>query len=340
MEISNVEITARFLEEFDKYWKEMTESISSDQSQLTQGNRLRPQICMWGYLAACNSIEECTKGVSRVASVSVSIEMIHKASIMLDDWIDEDQERHGMPAYHMEFSPQDTVITALTIIGLALRRLKQTVPASEINLPHYYFLCLDTLIDTIYAMANGALKELRLNDENIYNTQVIEEIIQLETSEIIGNSMIIGYYTGLSERPSNPIIIEKFKKVGDMCGYMFQAMNDLEVFSNPNKLFAHKGNLNSDVIKKRKNIAIATLYNLANKKDKKLLLSNPQDYMHPLITKYRVLEIMSSQLNDLFAQVINTVIQLERDGISTEWIKGFTSFFDYIKEFAEERLRQ
>lgn len=340
METSKVKITSYFLEEFDHYWKEMTKFISIDQSQLMQGNRLRPQICMWGYLAACNSIEECTKGISRAASVSVSIEMIHKASIMLDDWIDGDQERHGMPAYHMEYSPQDTVITALTIIGLALRRLKQTVPSSEINLPHYYFLCLDTLIDTIYAMANGALKELHLSNENIYNPQVIEEIIQLETAEIIGNSMIIGYYSGLSERTADPTIIEKFKKVGDMCGYMFQTMNDLEAFSNPGKLFAHKGNLNSDVIKKRKNIAIATLYNLANKKDKQLLLNNLQDYMHPLITKYHVLKIMSSQLNDLFTQVKNTVVQLEKDGISTEWIKGFASFLDYIKEFGEERLRQ
>jgi len=108
-----------------------------------------------------------------------------------------------------------------------------------------YFLCLDTLIDTIYSMANGALKELNLNVANIYNIESIQEITQLETSAIIGNSMLIGYYTGLAEKGPNSIIVDKFKLIGDMCGYIFQTMNDLEIFSNPQK-FPHSQLLSFD----------------------------------------------------------------------------------------------
>lgn len=339
MNTLNKRLTDSFLNEFDAYWNDMLTIINCQQIQLLQGNRLRPQICLWGYLATYPSITNCDKTLSTIASVSVSIEMIHKASIMLDDWLDGDLERHGVPAFHFEYSPQNAVLTALTIIGLSLKRLKTAVPNAPMKLPNYYFMCLDTLIETICAMAQGALKELQLDRNSMFNINTIQEITQLETAEIIGNSMLIGYYTGLKQNDPNPIIVENFKKIGDICGYMFQAMNDLEAFSNPKKLYAHKGNLNSDIINNRKNIAIAFLYNIANKKDKRLLVQNFQENLQPLMKKYQVSNAMLYQLNDLFVQAKKIVKNLETENISNEWIDGFLSFLDYIKNFGEERLK-
>lgn len=340
MNVSKQIIINTFLNEFDSCWDEMLKTIDCHQVQLKHGSRLRPQICLWGYLATYSSFAKGMTNISHIAAVSVSIEMIHKASIMLDDWLDEDGERHGMPAFHTEHTPKNTVITALTIIGLSLKRLKQTIPDTSIKLPHYYFLCLDTLIDTIFSMASGALKEINLDDKSIFDTKIINEITQLETSEIIGNSMLIGYYTGLEKHDPNSIIVDKFKKIGDICGYIFQSMNDLEVFTNPSKLYAHKGNLNADVIKKRKNIAIAMLYDIASKNDKRLLEENLQGNMYPLMNQYNIHEVMTYQLNDLFLQTKNMVLDLNSEGISNEWIYGFISFLDYLKAFGEERLKQ
>lgn len=339
MSLSNNIVTESFLKEFNRYWNEMLSDIKCQQIQLTQGNRLRPQICLWGYLSAYPTLINHELDLSKIAFVSVSIEMIHKASIMLDDWIDEDSERHGTPAFHAEYSPQNTVITALTIIGLSLKRLKKTIPSVPNNLPHYYFMCIDTLIDTIYAMAQGALKEICLNNKNMYDMDTIKEITQLETAEIMGNSMIIGYYTGIEQNIPNPIIVNNFKKIGDICGYIFQAMNDLEFFSNPHKLYAHKGNYNSDIIHKRKNIVIATLYDIANKADRCILTQKPEENMHFLMTKYHVIDILSCQLDDLFLQLLKIVENLRNENISDEWITGFSYFLNYIKKFGENRLK-
>ena len=338
MKSFNEKITDSFLKEFDKHWKKMLDYIGCHQIQLIQGNRLRPQICLWGYMATQCFEEELSFDL--IASISVSIEMIHKASLMLDDWIDEDCERHGVPAFHTQNSPQNTVITALTIIGLSLKRLKQIIPNSSVNLPRYYFLCLDTLIDTIYSMADGALKEIRLNELNIYDTKTIQEIIQLETSEIIGNSMLIGYYAGLDKSTPNPLIVDKFKEIGDMCGYMFQTMNDLEIFSNPQKLYAHKGNLNSDILKKRKNIAIATLYDIASQHDKKVLTDNIEKNLLPLMNKYCISELLTHQLNDVYKQLQKTMLCLEEIGVTRDWINNYSLFLEYVKNFGENRLKQ
>lgn len=339
MDLSNTVVTETFLKKFNIYWNDMLSNIKCQQIQLSQGNRLRPQICLWGYLSAYSSLADYEVDLSKIAFVSVSIEMIHKASILLDDWIDGDSERHGVPAFHAEHSPQNTVITALTIIGLALKRLKETIPSVSINLPHYYFMCIDTLIDTIYAMAQGALKEIHLNAKNMYDINTIKEIIQLETAEIIGNSMIIGYYTGINQNIPNQIIVNSFKKIGDICGYIFQAMNDLEFFSNPNKLYAHKGNYNSDIINKRKNIVIATLYDVASESDRRILTQSPEESMHFLVKKYQVSNILLYQLNDMFSQLIKMVENLKNENISNEWITGFTFFLNYIKKTGEDRLK-
>lgn len=332
-------ITESFLEKFDLNWNNMLSEIKCQQIQLTEGNRLRPQICLWGYLSTFPILENFNKDLSKIAYVSVSIEMIHKASIMIDDWIDEDFERHGVPAFHTEFSPQNMVITALTIIGLALKRLKKNTLSVSANLPHYYFMCLDTLIDTIYAMAQGALKEIYLNDNNIYEINTIKEIMQLETAEIIGNSMLIGYYTGIDNKSLNPDIVNTFKKIGDLCGCIFQTMNDLEFFANSQKLYAHKGNFNSDIMNKRKNIVIATLYDIASEKDKHILALKPEECLQSLVVKYQILELFSYQLNDLFLQLIKIVKNLKNENISNEWITGFIDFLYYIKEFGENRLK-
>lgn len=337
--MQNNNLTDIFLKEFDKHWGEALATVQCQQIQLIQGNRLRPQICLWGYLSAFQSTKKAAESISAIASVSVSIELIHKASIMLDDWIDDDRERHGVPTFHTEYSPQDTVITSLTIIGLALKRLKNLVPDPTQKLPHYYFMCIGTLIDTIYAMAQGALKELRLNSDTMYDVENVKDVMQLETAQIIGDSMIVGYYVGIDKSSPDSLVIDSFKKIGDMCGYIFQAMNDLEVFSNPKKLYAHKGNLNSDIIKSRKNIAIAMLYDVSSRSDKSLLRQNPQKNLQGLMKKYHITESILFQLNDLFTQAKHIVYNMGNYGISNEWIEGFISFLDYIKEFGEERLK-
>lgn len=331
-------ITSDFLKEFDIYWKNMMANIGYNQIQLSDGNRLRPQICLWGFLATKSDFENVSFDLSRIASVSVSLEMIHKASILLDDWLDEDSVRHGHPAFHMEYTQQETILVALNMIAMSMARLKNEFSKIYVKLPHHYFTCLDTVLNTIYAMAKGALKELRLNGIEFYNSDTIREIIQLETAQIIGNCLLLGYYTGIEEDEKNIQIENSFKQIGDQCGYLFQAMNDLEVFSNPQKLTFHKGNLNSDIIKQRKNIGVAMLYELASCSDKQLLLNSPKDNLFPLMNKYNIVDVLKRQLNALYENVMVEIDEISAYGITLEWCIGFKDFWAYVKKFGESRL--
>lgn len=331
-------ITIKFLEEFDLSWNKMLEIIGYNQIQLSSGNRLRPQICLWGFLAAKSDFDNIIPELSHIASVSVSLEMIHKASILIDDWLDEDEVRHGQSAFHTEFSLQDTILVALNMISLSTVRLKNEFDKTSVKLPHHYFTCLDIVLETIYAMAKGALKELRLGELDFYNSAKIKEIIQLETAEIIGNCLLVGYYTSIKEDRKN-IHVENFlKQIGDQCGYLFQAMNDLEAFSNPQKLFSYKGNLNSDIVKQRKNIGVAMLYELSNRHDKKLLVNSLEENLFPLMKKYDIVSILKKQLNALYENVLHEIDGIQAFGIPFEWCVGFKEFWAYVKKYSESRL--
>lgn len=334
------EITTVFLEYFNDNWLATLKTFQTDQAQLVIGNRLRPQICLWGYLSSTLPCEVEKKELQNLSFVAVSIELIHKASLLLDDWIDCDQERHGKPAFHIEHSPQEAVLLALNMIGLAMIRLKENIINPNIILPHHYFLCFNALLDTIYNMAQGALKELRLEEKNLFDKNLIYEISKLETSKIISNSLLIGYYVGLRDNMPDSMIETKFDQIGEKCEYLFQAMNDLEFFANPEKLKKHKGNLNTDILNKRKNLAITTLYDVAANSDKNKLKKDPEKYILPLMEKYHIRGLFDNQLKALFKELHKQVIQLDKLGISNEWIQGFLDFLSYIKKFGENRLKK
>ncbi|WP_295860298.1 polyprenyl synthetase family protein [uncultured Oscillibacter sp.] len=330
-------VTNRFLETFDSDWNEVLNELGERQAQLIVGNRLRPQICLWGYLATIQPDEFISHDFERIANVAVSIEMIHKASLLLDDWIDDDSERHGHPAFHAEHSPQYAVLFALNMIGLAMTRLENVLPLSVV-LPHHYQICVDTIIKTVYAMAKGALEELRLRSNEIFDYDKVRKITQLETSEIISNSFLLGYYTGAGGHGNRQVECA-FTKIGNQCGYLFQALNDLEAFGNPRQLTGHKGSLNLDVFTNRKNLAVATLYEVANKRDQAVLHEADKTELLRLMKKYRIVESMIAELDTVYNDILSSAAGLHAVGLSADWCKGLCWFLAEVKKFAEKRLK-
>ena len=331
------EATKSFLKNFDIFWTDTINSIGLDSAQLKIGNRLRPQICFWGYLATVNSYDVATHDYNHVARIAVSIELVHKASLLIDDWIDDDSERHGNPSFHIEYSPQQAVLCALNMIGCAMDRLESAF-TGDIVLPHNYYLCLKAVLKTVCSMAKGALEELRLEEAEFFNSEKIREITRLETSEIIGNSLLLGYYAGAGKNV-NPEIEKRFKAIGDKCGYLFQAFNDLEAYVSPNKLMEHKGELNFDFQSKRKNLAVATLYELASIRDREVLINSNQATLLKLMKKYKVIDTMRRELKNVYLDLMDSCKMDSTYGISESWVSGFQNFMELVKKFAEDRLR-
>lgn len=321
-------IEKAFLSEFELNWHEAIDTYGIKQIQLEIGSRLRPLMVLWGYLATCDNFHSVN--VSFISNIAVSIELLHKASILLDDWIDEDAFRHGEKAFHTEYDPSCTVILSLHMVCDSIIRLKKYLPSSS-SVSNGYYIAADIVANTIFSMSKGALEELKLGKKCL-NLDTINRIAQLETAEIIGNSLQLGYFVG---NGSNTALSGFFKKMGDKFGYLFQAFNDLEVFTNKDMLLAHKQKLNTDVAVNRKNIAIATLFNVSDACDKELVeTANYYDLVR-LLQKYKIRDYYIEQMNLFFDTLPN---QIDSFSLSTEWKEGFMSFVQSAKSIALEKL--
>ncbi len=329
-------ILKRFQSTFEDKWFAALSDLNATQIQLTSGSRLRPQLVLLGYLVTLEPSCWETDSFSLAAEVAISIELIHKASLFLDDWIDNDSQRHGLPAFHAENSPEQAVLLAVKMVGLSTYRLRGVFPKNTL-MPHSYSLCLDTLIETIYAMASGAYAELTVNDTELYSFDSAREIARLETSEIIGNSILMGFYSNIGTQ-SFPEAEEKLKQIGDKCGYIFQAMNDLEAFSKPEALRAYKGHVNFDISAHRKNLMVSRLYQMASKRDRAALVKADDAELSALAQKYHIVERYRKELALEYASLLDDAADLAHTGIPDAWCSLFAEYLEIIRRTAEARL--
>lgn len=327
-ELKNLEIENQFLIEFDKIWNKGLESYNCSQAQLNGGSRLRPLMVLWGYLATFDDFE--LADVKYIADVATSIELIHKATILLDDWIDGDEARHGAKAFHIEYDPYYTVILALHMVSDSMIRLKRFLPTDN-KLSNSYYNCADIIAETIYSMSKGALEELRL-DNNMFNLDHIKRIAQLETAEIIGNALQLGYFAGNGKDLS---VSKFFKFIGDRFGYLFQAMNDLEAFSNSSSLVMHKGSLNDDISISRKNIGVAMLYNIAKKSDKELIINGTPETLNALFKKYKIVDFIIKETELFYSNIVK---EFSVYAMSENWKHNFIQFMNRMKRIAYLKL--
>ena len=330
-EVTIQRIEKQFLCTFEEVWNNVLLSYRCNQDQLIQGSRLRPLMVLWGYLSTFDDLS--LADMEYIANVAVSVELLHKASIMLDDWIDEDDARHGKNAFHVESGPYFTVILSLHMVSDAILRLKNYLP-SDTSLSNSYYHGADIIAQTIYSMSKGALEELRL-EKNIFDLEHIKMIAQLETAEIIGNAMQLGYLAGNGKTSS---ISNMFKYLGDRFGYLFQAMNDLEVFADPKRLIAHKGNSNYDIVISRKNLGVAMLYSVANQADRESIIQRDPKKLHELILNYKIIDLVVMEA-ELFCKIIPEKLQgFPTSDLSQEWVDGYLKFIARMKQKALDKL--
>ncbi len=325
-----LQVEDQFLTAFSTEWKNTLTAYDCPQEQMNDGSRLRPLMTFWGYLAA---IGETTPDFSYIAQVSVSIELLHKATVILDDWIDGDHARHGLPAFHVTYSPELTVILALHMVSDAILRFKNFLPAIS-SAANNYSRCAELMTQTIYSMSQGALMELKLGN-NLFDLEEIKRIAHLETAEILGNAIQLGYYSG---QGGDPEIIELFKSTGDRFGYLFQAMNDLEAFADTQALAVHKGHVNDDLSVSRKNIAVAMLYNIASKQDKQRIELRDPAELSLLIKKYNIKQFVRDETEGFYRSLHRTLRNFPSDALSPNWVNQFEMFIQKMKLLAYKKI--
>lgn len=324
-----------FLEVFEAEWNKFISDYNFNElCQLNNGNRLRPMLVFWGYLLNRDDnvlFDINDKDLGPIMNHCVMIEAIHKMSLLVDDWIDGDIARHGSTTFHVLHGADTTVLLAMNILLKGFLGLCSSPKKM-------YAKTMPLALQISYDMTLGALNEIS-SKESVFDVSKVKKIIDLETSSIIKNGIIIGYTSGGG---NDNEIINLLDDIGYCCGYIFQALNDLEPFNNVIELIQHKGTLTTDVLKNRKNIVIAYIYAWANKNEIEKLsnIYNSEEisnYITSLIHRYHIIEHILVEISNLQLRIRDRISKIELKTGHFNWCKHFDNFIDITVAASKKR---
>lgn len=327
-----------FLDTFNIEWSTLIDKLYYNQIQLMIGNRIRPRLVYWGYAAGCH-IQHKNQFFVPI-KIAMVIELIHKSSILLDDYIDNDKIRRGQPTFFAEYGDKKTVIFVLNILGNAIQVINDLNGNDDIT-PENYHHIMQSLANTMKEMSLGVLQELELNETSQFDLCTIQDIIDKETSSLLSNSLLFGYYASGNH---NAISLEHIELIGRKCGYMFQTMNDLEPLCQAAKNIEYKGQLNTDFASKRKNIAVTYLYPQLDSIDKKRLLRAQENHddktILNLVKEYKIAQQILNQMDLVHKNIILLINQMKDYNASDDWCTGFSGLISRLYYLCLERLSE
>jgi len=202
-------------DELDRVEQRIADVIRSRESRLTRisdylinagGKRVRPAVSMLVF-RACGG-----KDITDMVDLSVSLELIHTATLLHDDIIDSNDTRRGQAASPVRFGVADTLVTGDFLFSRAFEVCGRFEPQ-------------------IVAWAAGACIQLTegeiMQGRFRHNTEVSEqdylEIISRKTASLFAaGARIAAHLAGMSERD-----VDRMDACGRAIGVAFQMIDDV-----------------------------------------------------------------------------------------------------------------
>ena len=284
------------LTEFEPYFKK---SLQSDIPLLTtilnylyrtKGKQLRP---MFVFLSA--KLHGDTNESSKLAACSV--ELLHTATLVHDDVVDESYERRGTYSVKALWKNKLAVLVGDYILARGL--------LLQLENKKYNFLHL--ISRAVQDMAEGEILQMKKSrkldiDENTYF-----EIIRKKTASLIATSMAIGAASATDDDE----IIEKMYKIGQDAGIAFQIKDDIFDYQAKGILGKPIGN---DIKEKKITLPLLYLLNNSENSERKRILrlikrknknSAVVSELIQLVVDNGGLEYASSKMNEFKEKAIN-----------------------------------
>jgi octaprenyl-diphosphate synthase len=242
------------LHDFEPYFKK---SLQSDIPLLatvlnflyrTKGKQLRP---MFVFLSA--KLHGGTNEFSKLAACSV--ELLHTATLVHDDVVDESYERRG------SFSVK--ALWKNKLAGLVGDYILARGLLLQLESKKYNFLHL--ISRAVQDMAEGEILQMKKSRKLDIDDETYFEIIRKKTASLIATSMAIGAASAVDDE----VIIEKMYSIGQDAGIAFQIKDDIFDYQSKGLLGKPTGN---DIKEKKITLPLLHVLNEADRSERKRIL--------------------------------------------------------------------
>ncbi|SHF53553.1 octaprenyl-diphosphate synthase [Mariniphaga anaerophila] len=235
------------LKDFEPYFRK---SLKSDVPLLgtilnflyrTKGKQLRP---MFVFLSA--KLHGETNDFSQLAACSV--ELLHSATLVHDDVVDESYERRGTFSINALWRNKLAVLVGDYILARGLL----------LQLEHKKYNFLHLISQAVQDMSEGEILQVKKSRKLDIDEETYFEIIRKKTASLIATSMAIG----AASVTDDPAIPEKMYRIGQDAGIAFQIKDDIFDYQAKGIIGKPTGN---DI--REKKITLPLLYVLQNSHD-------------------------------------------------------------------------
>ncbi len=177
-----------------------------------RGKRLRPILVLVSGLAARKAGDDAGL-TERHRVVAAVVEMIHLATLVHDDVLDEAQIRRGAITFNYLRGNETAVMLGDYLISNAFHLCSSLMDA-QIN------LCLGNVTNTLCA---GELLQLHHRDDLDINETTYWEIVRRKTASLIGECCRLGARVS----DASPEVRDSMYRYGSTVGIAFQIQDDL-----------------------------------------------------------------------------------------------------------------
>ena len=173
---------------------------------ILRGKRLRG-----GLLLVVHEALTASEADDVALDLAAAIELAHASSLILDDVIDEDEERRGAPALHMTFGQKQALLEAIGVLSIPYRVV---APHGTAYVRH--------LAETQIRMASGASVEVSAG-ASPSASDLYDAIITRKTAELFG---LAAFWGAISAGCTD----DGYRRFGVHCGRILQIVDDAADF--------------------------------------------------------------------------------------------------------------
>ena len=214
MNIKN-KIEESVAEELKCFNDEFADALKSDTRRLqaaidhihqSSGKHIRPLLLLL-TAKACGAVTEHS------INAAVFLELLHTATLIHDDVVDETKQRRGVPSLNAVFDNRISVLVGDYVLSTALIRSIQTRD-----------LRIIAIVSALGRdLADGEIKQLETAEESILDEACYLQVIKKKTAMLLSACTEVGAITSAATDD----VVEICRSFGEYLGYAFQIKDDI-----------------------------------------------------------------------------------------------------------------
>lgn len=256
-----------------------------DQILQNGGKRLRPLICLLSFEMISNKARDDTSFAAACA-----LEVIHNASLLVDDIFDKDIFRRNEKSFYLKYSTFAALSISYSMSSLALSLATKTKVLDVV----------EELVKTIHNLSSSLfLEEKFRSGEKKMSKEDALLLVDRKTSSLFEAASVIGGVLGTSSKGDRV----NMKEFGKYFGRAFQLRDDYLAITSTAKDLGKSGAL-TDISNRIQTYIVLETIDLAKREEKDILLKyylEKKNYsprkIRKIIAKSASIELIEKEIN-------------------------------------------